>query len=145
MLQISTSSELSPAAAPAATATDQPPDFRTVLVVDDDSVIRGLAAMMLECRGFKTVVAGNGLEALQALQQHPEVDAVLLDCRMPVMDGPEAFREIRKSWPAVRVILISGFGSEEVTRLCGDPGPDGFVQKPFTLANLTGAVSGALN
>ena len=145
MLPISTSSQAPADSAPTGIDPDLPADFRTILIVDDDTAMRGFAAMMLECRGFKTFVAGNGMEALQALQQHPEVNAVLLDILMPVMAGPEAFREIRKSWPTIRVILISGFDSEEVARLCGNPPPDGFVQKPFTLANLTGIVNGALN
>ena len=131
--------------APAHTATSQPPDSRTVLIVDDDSAIRGFAAMMLECRGFKTVVAGNGVEALDALQQHPEVSAVLLDVLMPVMDGPQAFTEIRKSWPSVRVILISGLNSEQVFPRFGNPAPDGYLQKPFTIGKLTDALGSLLN
>ena len=79
------------------------------------------------------------------VQEHPEVNAVLLDVLMPLMNGEEAFREIRKSWPAIRVILISGFNADELAQRFGNSPPDGFVQKPFTIANLTGAVNGALN
>jgi CheY-like chemotaxis protein len=118
---------------------------QTILVVDDDSAIRTVTALMLKCQGFKTFSASNGLEALHALERHPEINAVLLDVLMPVMNGEEAFREMRRSWPDVRVILVSGFVQNEIDQRFGTPPPDGFMQKPFTFEKLTGALCGALN
>lgn len=104
-----------------------------------------LAVAMLEIGGFKTFVACNGLEALQQLTKHPEVSAVLLDLLMPVMNGADALREMRKLWPAVRVILVSGFEESETTHRFGEQAPNAFLQKPFTLEMLTGAVRSSLN
>ncbi len=130
--------------APTFADSDQPRDFRTVLIVDDDSSIRTLTAMMLTPQGFKTFAARNGLEALEMLQQHPEIDAVLLDVEMPVMNGADAFREMRENWPGVAVFVISGFGAAELNIRFGTPSPYGFIQKPFTGAKLIGDLRCAL-
>jgi two-component system cell cycle sensor histidine kinase/response regulator CckA len=117
----------------------------TVLVVDDDISLRTTTVMMLECLGFKTLSAANGLEALQQMEKHPGVGAVLLDVLMPVMDGEETFRQMRSMWAGVPVILISGFALSEMAGRFDEPLPNGYVQKPFTLAKLAGAVRGVLN
>jgi CheY-like chemotaxis protein len=117
----------------------------TVLVVDDDLSLRTTTAMMLECLGFKTLGAANGLEALQQMERNPGVGAVLLDVLMPVMDGEETFRQMRSMWAGVPVILISGFALGEMAGRFGEPLPNGYIQKPFTLAKLAGAVRGVLN
>jgi len=117
----------------------------TVLVVDDDISLRTTTAMMLECLGFKTLAAANGLEALQQMEKHSGVGAVLLDVLMPVMDGEETFRQMRNLWAGVPVILISGFELAQMADRFGDPLPEGYLQKPFTLAKLAGAVRGVLN
>lgn len=117
----------------------------TVLVVDDDISLRTTTAMMLECLGFKTLAASNGLEALQQMERNPQVSAVLLDVLMPVMDGEETFRHMRSLWSGVPVILISGFALGDTAERFGDPLPDGYVQKPFSMAKLAGAVRGILS
>lgn len=118
---------------------------RTVLVVDDDHALRNLAALILKTQGFETFVASNGLEALQTLERNPHVDVVLLDLLMPVMNGEDAFRAMRATWPEVAVIIISGFDATEVARRLGDPPPDGFVQKPFSIEKLTGLITAGRN
>jgi len=67
-----------------------PVERQTVLVVDDDTTILNLTARMLERGGFKTLSAENGLKAILAVQEHPEVSAVVLDVLMPVMSGDDA-------------------------------------------------------
>jgi len=125
---------------PTAPALEHPRYNETILIVDDDDALRTTAAMMLECQGFKTVTATNGLEAMHQMESHPQISAVLLDLLMPVMDGEETFRQLRNFWASIPVILISGFDLSEVHQKFGDPAPDGFVQKPFTFAKLTGAL-----
>ncbi|MEQ1862401.1 MAG: response regulator [Chthoniobacteraceae bacterium] len=112
--------------------------------MDDDDALRALAALMLRSRGWKTFLACNGLEALQTLERSPHIDAVLLDLRMPVMSGEEAFRVMRETWPDIAVVVTSGLSLEEVTAHLGNSRPDGVVQKPFSLDNLTGALLRAL-
>jgi CheY-like chemotaxis protein len=100
---------------------------------------------MLRRSGHTTFTACNGLEALQTLQEHPEVDAVILDALMPVMSGEEAFRQIKDLWPSIRVIIVSGLVSENLEDRFGGGTPDGFLRKPFTLDALNDAVTVALN
>lgn len=118
---------------------------RTVLVVDDDPAIRGLAALILESLGFGTFVANNGLEALHTLERHPQIDLVLLDLLMPVMNGEDTFRAMRQTWPEVAVVVISGFHVDEVLKRLGHPTPEGVVQKPFTIEKLSGVINRAVN
>jgi len=129
---------------PSEQAPECPGQNATILIVDDDDALRTTAAMMLECQGFKTVTARNGLEALHELERNPQISAVLLDLLMPVMDGEETFRQLRNFWTSIPVILISGFDLSEIRQSFGNPPPDGFVQKPFTFAKLTGALSRVL-
>ena len=75
----------------------------------------------------------------------PQVSAVLLDILMPVMDGEETFRQMRSLWAGVPVILISGFELGDTAKRFGEPLPDGYVQKPFSMAKLAGAVRSILN
>ena len=124
---------------------DGPASDQIVLIVDDDVALRSTAAMMLECQGFKTVVAGNGLEAIQQLERNPQISAVLLDLLMPVMDGEETFRQLRNFWASIPVVLISGFDLGDVALRFGESLPDGYLQKPFSLAKLTSVISGVLH
>jgi len=130
--------------APLGQAGTPPLRDQTILVVDDDNALRTTTVLMLKCRGFKTLTAVNGLEALRQMEENPQIDAVLLDLLMPVMDGEETFRQIRNFWAATPVILISGFDGSKVCQSFANSPPDGFVQKPFTLAKLTGALSRVL-
>ncbi len=116
----------------------------TVLVVDDEMALRKTTAMMLECLGYKTLEAANGLEALQQLERNPQIGTVLLDILMPVMDGEETFRQIRSLPAKIPVILISGFELGDTAQRFSEPLPEGYLQKPFSLARLAGAVAGVL-
>jgi len=113
----------------------------TVLVVDDESIIRDLARGALEGAGFRVLEARDGLEALEYFQPGQEpVDLVLLDMTMPRMGGAEAFRHIQALAPATRVLLTSGYTQQESMESLGDSPPDGFLQKPFRIRELVGKV-----
>ncbi len=119
---------------------------QTVLVVDDESGVRLLIQRMLEKMGHRVILACDGVEALEIFSAAPrEVDLVLLDMTMPRMDGLEAFREMRSIEPEVRVILSSGYHEHDATNRFAGKGLSGFVQKPFTLEELSGVVAKALN
>lgn len=120
------------------------PHEQTILVVDDDVSLRGTMAMMLECDGFRVLSAGNGLEALQVLEQNSQVAAVLLDLFMPVMNDRETFHQIRRFWASIPVILVSGYDMSEF-QLDPNTAPDGYIRKPFTFTHLTGALGAVLH
>ncbi len=109
----------------------------TILVVDDEEIVRAVAARVLEACGCDVVVAADGREALDRTAEHPEgFDAVVLDLTMPHMDGIETFRELIKLNPEIKVLLMSGFNEQEAISQFTGKGPAGFLQKPFDSQDL---------
>ena len=103
----------------------------TVLVVDDDELVRELLADFLAEAGLAVVVAKSGPEALDVYRARPdEFGLVLLDLTMPGMGGEETLRRLRAIDPAARIILCSGYSREEATRGFEDLNLAGFLQKP---------------
>jgi PAS domain S-box-containing protein len=123
---------------------DAPPQAQvsgTILVVDDEVIIRDLARTALENAGFHVLEARDGLEAVELFQAGQEaVDLVLLDMTMPRMGGAEAFRLIRDLAPGVRILLTSGYTQKESLESLADLPPDGFLQKPFRVRELVARV-----
>jgi two-component system, cell cycle sensor histidine kinase and response regulator CckA len=111
----------------------------TVLVVDDEEPIRGLARAILERAGLTVLTAADGNEGLALFRKHAtDIHAVLLDLTLPGMDGREVFQYIQHLRPDVRVVLCSGFADQETsTRLFGNR-PAGFLRKPYVPADLIG-------
>lgn len=134
---------------PAAQAEDEPTEAAPqaagtwsgagrVLLVDDEETLRALGQAMLERLGFEVLTASDGREAVALYRQHREqIDLVLLDLTMPHMDGEEAFRELRQINPEVRVVLCSGYTEQDVTARFAGKGLAGFIQKPYTLQDLS--------
>ncbi len=109
----------------------------TVLMVDDEVMVRAIAQRMLISMGFRVIVAEDGLKAVERFREEgADVRVVLLDLTMPRLDGEGTFYELRKIRPDVKVLLMSGFSEQEaVGRFIGQ-GLAGFLQKPFTLETL---------
>lgn len=118
-----------------------------VLVVDDDSVVRSVSAALLTRRGFMVDSVGDGSEALERLATSPQdYRFVLLDITMPGLSGIEVLQRLRatereQSRAPVTVFLMSGYSAQDVTRDLGDLVFSGFLQKPFTLADLDALLS----
>ncbi|MBA4149261.1 MAG: PAS domain S-box protein [Verrucomicrobia bacterium] len=109
----------------------------TVLVVDDEELVRMVTAQLLENFGFDVLTAGDGREGVEQFRMHADkISAVVLDMTMPNMNGEEAFLEIRKLQPEARVLLISGYSEQEATTRFAGKGLAGFLQKPFTADDL---------
>jgi len=104
----------------------------TVLIVDDEESIREIASMMLEDAGYRTILAVDGLDGVEQLQRfQDEIDCVLLDMTMPRMGGEEAFLEMRRIKPNIKVVLSSGYNQQTATQRFTGKGLAGFVQKPY--------------
>jgi two-component system cell cycle sensor histidine kinase/response regulator CckA len=117
----------------------------TVLVVDDEAIIRDLARGALEAVGVRVLEARDGLEAVEFFQSgKAAVDLVLLDMTMPRMGGAETFRRIRQMHPTLKVLLTSGYTQKESMESLADLPPDGFLQKPFRIRELVAMVRKAL-
>lgn len=117
----------------------------TLLVVDDEQIIRDVSRAILEPHGFSVLSACDGLEALELYRAHlGEIRAVLLDLTMPRMNGEETFRAIRELDPEARIILMSGYKQRESIRELTEKGLADFLAKPFRPAELVGKVHQAL-
>lgn len=109
----------------------------TVLLVDDDETILGIGRLMLERLGFSVLTAGDGQEAVEIFRfRGKEIALVLLDLTMPRMNGEEAFRELRRIDPGVRVVLSSGYSEQEIAARFAGRGLAGFIQKPYQVERL---------
>jgi two-component system, cell cycle sensor histidine kinase and response regulator CckA len=117
-----------------------------VLLVDDEEHVRSVGKAMLERQGFTVITAVDGRDALELFRRSPEgFSFVILDLTMPHMDGEEAFREMRRIRPDVKVILSSGYNEQEVTRKFIGKGLAGFIQKPYKMQELMDRLTVVLN
>jgi CheY-like chemotaxis protein len=110
-------------------------------LVEDNEVNALIATANLASIGAQVIRAHNGREAISAAFAEPRPDFILMDCRMPVMDGPTASREIRAvedkiGLPGVPIVALTASPSDEDRRDCYDAGMDGLLMKPFTLEQL---------
>jgi CheY-like chemotaxis protein/nitrogen-specific signal transduction histidine kinase len=109
----------------------------TVLVVDDEELIRDLASGMIRHFGFSILTASDGGEAIRLYRQHKdEIACVLLDLTMPQMGGDETCRALRRINPDVRVILSSGYNEEGAIERFSGLGLAGFIQKPYEFETM---------
>jgi PAS domain S-box-containing protein len=106
----------------------------TVLVVEDEEVIRGLVDQVLRGEGYEVLLAGDGNEALE-LARASGVDVLLTDLTMPGLGGRELAERLRVDRPGLKVMFMSGFADEEAFAV-GPPGSTTFLEKPFTFAHL---------
>ena len=105
-----------------------------VLIVDDQSGIRRLLTEYFKHEGWRPVEATNGQEALDLLPENPDV--ILLDIKMPVMDGIDCLTRLRQSHPDLPVIVMTAYGELEVMQQAEDLGISAKVLKPFDVVAL---------
>jgi CheY-like chemotaxis protein len=115
---------------------------QSVLVVEDDPGIRDVLRLELSDQGFGVRTANSGEEALALLEKSP-VDLVLLDLRMPGMDGLETAQKIKSRWPALPIVLCTVCAEKRFERFIGNE-IKAYLPKPFTFHQLKETVSGAL-
>jgi CheY-like chemotaxis protein len=109
----------------------------TVLLVDDEGMIRESGSAVLQALGLGVLLAADGREAVEVFTQNSDaVDLVLMDLTMPHMDGREAFHAIRKLRKEIPVILSSGYNEQESAHDFLGRDMTGFLQKPYTLHAL---------
>ncbi|WP_447972813.1 response regulator [Nitrospira sp. Kam-Ns4a] len=107
-------------------------DARTILLVDDEPLVRWLVREVLVLEGYEVLEAGSGEEALRCLERHGGlVHLLLADVRMPGMTGPELVDRVIAARPGIKVLYMSGYSDREdlPSRLAAQGA--GFLQKPF--------------
>jgi two-component system cell cycle sensor histidine kinase/response regulator CckA len=117
--------------------------METILLVEDEDMLRGLIRELLEIKGYAVLEACQGVEALEVLQASGRpVDLVLTDVVMPHMSGSDLVDRLRKDHPAMKVIFMSGYtgaNNAAIHRSLEMPGV-AFLQKPFRLNALISQV-----
>jgi len=103
-----------------------------ILIVDDDDGVREMLADFFEVLGFRSIVACNGREALDILDKH-QVSLVISDIKMPVMDGIEMLRRIKKRHTDLDVILITGYEPDYSRNSVKEAGASDYIAKPFNI------------
>jgi signal transduction histidine kinase/DNA-binding response OmpR family regulator len=117
----------------------------TILLVDDEELIRVTTQARLENLGYQVLVACDGQEAVTLFRaRHREIRLVILDMIMPTMGGKEAFRQFQSIDDRIPVLLSSGFPKEEDLAEMRRDGLRGFIRKPFRLSELSRTVAEAI-
>ncbi|MGV3773315.1 MAG: PAS domain S-box protein [Verrucomicrobiales bacterium] len=112
-----------------------------ILVADDEDHIVQVVRKALAKYGFETMQANDGRTAIDLfVENQMDIVAVLLDLTMPVMNGAEAFEEIKAIAPSMPVILMSGYSEQEMHERFHSRKPDGFLQKPFNISAVAASV-----
>ena len=115
----------------------------SILIIDDEEVVRLLFKRILEDLGHTTITAGTGAEGLELVKQQ-DFDLVFLDLKMPGMDGAEVFRQIRSIKPNLRVTIITGYPDSDMMARVMAAGPFGVMNKPFSESDIIAAVNNFL-
>jgi two-component system response regulator AtoC len=114
-----------------------------VLVVDDEEVVRLGYRRVLSSEGFRVMAAGNGHEALELMTGGDRFDVVLLDLRMPGVDGMEVLRTIKKRWPESEVVVVTGHPSIDSAKEAVKLGAYDYLAKPVVPEAVIRATTGA--
>ncbi|KQV27708.1 histidine kinase [Rhizobium sp. Root1203] len=128
---------------------EQPEDLTgsaVILLVEDEEAVRRGGKRMLETRGYTVHEAGSGVEALEIMEElDGKVDIVVSDVVMPEMDGPTLLRELRKTYPDLKFIFVSGYAEDAFARNLPPESKFGFLPKPFSLKQLAVVVKETLD
>jgi len=114
----------------------------TILIIDDEDRFRQALARQLEVRDFNVLDTGSGEDAIKIVR-HDNPEVVILDQKMPGMDGIQTLKEIKKIRPEVQVIMHTGHGNLEAARLTGKHDVFHYLEKPCALDELIGVIQAA--
>lgn len=116
---------------------------KPILIVDDNPNMSSLLSEMLEVFDFTSVRAGDGREALGELDK-TDFSMIITDMRMPHMTGLELMEQVKDKYPKMPVVLISGYSVAEINEESPGIKPDGFLTKPFMMADIEKLINSLL-
>jgi len=120
--------------------------IETVLLVDDEDMVIDVGEQMLERMGYKVLLAGSGKDALEVYKKNSDkVALIILDMIMPDMNGGETYDSLKKINPHIKVLLSSGYSIDGKAQGILDRGCNAFIQKPFTIKDLSGKIREVLD
>jgi len=118
----------------------------TILLVDDEALVRDLGQRILSKAGYTVLTAANGIEALDLFpSKGKQIDLVILDLIMPEMGGEACLKEILKIDSGAKILVASGYSADASKRGPLELGAKGLVSKPFRLKDLLGQVRKVLD
>jgi two-component system cell cycle sensor histidine kinase/response regulator CckA len=115
----------------------------TVLLVEDEPMVRAVAERALTRHGYNVITADNGEAALEVIARGEEIDLLISDVVMPGMDGPTMVDEARKQRPDLKILFMSGYAEEQLRDSIGVDNAH-FLPKPFSVQELAEATKRAL-
>jgi DNA-binding NtrC family response regulator len=119
------------------------PAKNRILVVDDEDALRTVLSSELEGEGYIVQMAGDGDEAIKILEKNT-FDLILLDIKMPTVDGFEVLKFVKQHSPATKVIMLTGFADLKNAIESKKLGAEDFVSKPYDLVDLLTTVERVL-
>lgn len=113
-------------------------EAKTILVIEDEADVRGFAFRVLELEGYQVLQAGDGEEGLRLLRENPTINLVLLDLRLPLMDGWTVLRRMRSEpeFSSIPVVVFSASAGLEKQRQALSRGVADYLVKPLSAATL---------
>ncbi len=102
----------------------------TILLAEDEAEVREITRTMLQEFGYRVIDASNGAEAVEIFTKDPSIKLIILDVVMPGKNGPEAYEEIRKTRPGIKVIFTSGYASDTLKAMAIKEAGQTLIQKP---------------
>lgn len=115
----------------------------TILVIDDQPGIRRLLTEVLQDEGYNVLTAANGYEGIQvALEANPKV--ILMDMKMPGMDGIEALKELKRQGRGEQVIMMTAYGELDMVNEAREAGMRDYITKPFDIMSLCQVIEASI-
>ena len=119
---------------------------KTILLVDDEKIVREVAQEMLQVMGCKVLTAKGGKDAIKIYEKNGDtIDLVLLDMVMPDMGGSKVYDRLKEKDPGIKVLLSSGYSIDGEAMEIMERGCHGFIQKPFNISDLSQEIKKILN
>lgn len=115
----------------------------TLLFIDDEPRLLGIFRKYYSAKNFRALTAESGGEGLK-IARREKPDLIVLDIRMPEMDGIETLKRLRKKDKNTKVIMLTAYGTADYLRVTSDLGISDFISKPFNLGALLGVIQDLL-
>lgn len=114
--------------------------MKRLLIVDDQQGIRLLLNEVLKKEGYATYLAANGIEALSFAEEH-KMDCVLLDMKIPGMNGVEILKRLKEKWPGLPVFMMTAYGELDIVQEALNLGAIRYFTKPFDIFEVRDEVN----